>query len=73
MSDEHKCCGSLKNGPLTILDICASEPEFMLGADGLAELRTMARERATNTSDQSPDLDEGDAFVIKRMIDAPGE
>ena len=50
----------------------------MLGADGLAELRTMARERAETTSDQSSDLDDGDlliggAFAIKRMIDAPGE
>src|SRR6476620_1089153 len=76
--DEHKCCGPLKNGPLTILDICTFELEFMLGADGLAELRTMARERAETTSDQSSDLDDGDllmggAFAIKRMIDAPGE
>ena len=51
--DEHKCCGPLKNGPLTILDICAFELEFMLGADGLAELRTMARERMETTWDQS--------------------
>ena len=76
--DEHKCCGPVKNGPLTILDICAFELEFMLGADGLAELRTMARELAETTSDQSSDLDDGDllmggAFAIKRMIDAPGE
>jgi hypothetical protein len=55
-----------------------NELEFMLGADGLAELRTMARERAETTSDQSSDIDDGDlliggAFAIKRMIDAPGE
>ena len=50
--DEHECCGPLKNGPLTILDICAFELEYMLGAYGLAELRTMARERAETTSDQ---------------------
>jgi hypothetical protein len=34
----------VKNGPLTILDICAFELEYMLGPYGLAELRTMARE-----------------------------
>ena len=51
--DEHKCCGPVKNGPLTILDICAFELEFMLGADGLAELRSMARERMETTWDQS--------------------
>lgn len=55
---EHKCCGPVKNGPLTILDICAFELEFMLGADGLAELRTMARERTETRTDQSSDLDE---------------
>jgi len=50
--DEHKCCGPVKQGPLTILDICAFELEYMLGASGLAELRTMARERDETTSDQ---------------------
>jgi Fe-S-cluster containining protein len=45
--DEHKCCGPVKNGPLTILDVCAAELEFMLGANGLAELRTMMRERVS--------------------------
>jgi Fe-S-cluster containining protein len=49
--DEHNCCGPVKNGTLTLLDICAFELEYMLGADGLAELRTMARERAA--SDQT--------------------
>jgi Fe-S-cluster containining protein len=49
--DEHKCCGPVKNGPLTILDICAFELEYMLGADGLAELRMMAREGAEPPSD----------------------
>jgi hypothetical protein len=40
---------------LTILDICAFELEYVLGADGLAELRKMACERAETTSDQSSD------------------
>jgi Fe-S-cluster containining protein len=53
--DEHKCCGPVKNGPLTILDICAFELEYMLGAYGLTELRTMARERAETTSVQVSD------------------
>ena len=34
---------------------CAFELEYMLGADGLAELRTMARERPETASDQSSD------------------
>jgi hypothetical protein len=57
----------VKNGPLTILDICAFELEFMLGADGLAELRTMARELAETTSDQSSDLDDGDDSLEVRL------
>jgi Fe-S-cluster containining protein len=43
--DERGCCGPVKNGPLSILDICAFELEYMLGADGLAELRKMAADR----------------------------
>ena len=53
--DEHKCCGPVKNGPWTILDICSFELEYMLGADGLAELRKMARERPETASDQRSD------------------
>jgi len=49
--DEHKCCGPVKNGPLSILDICAFELEYMVGADGLAELRQMAVEREKTPSD----------------------
>ena len=49
--DEHKCCGPVKNGPLTILDICSFELEYMVGADGLAELRQMAAEREKALSD----------------------
>jgi Fe-S-cluster containining protein len=50
--NEHKCCGPVRDGPLTILDICAFELEYMLGADGLAELRAIARERAQTTPDE---------------------
>jgi Fe-S-cluster containining protein len=49
--DEHKCCGPMKHGPLSILDICAFELEYVLGADGLDELRRMAAEREKTPSD----------------------
>jgi Fe-S-cluster containining protein len=55
--DEYGCCGPVKNGPLSILDICAFELEYVLGADGLAELRKLASERAKNPSDQNADPD----------------
>jgi Fe-S-cluster containining protein len=53
--DEHACCGPVKSGPLSILDICAFELEYMLGSDGLAELRTMAADREKDLSDQPAD------------------
>ena len=55
--DEHKCCGPVKNGALTILDVCSFELEYMLGADGLAELRKMAADRAKEAEDQTADTD----------------
>ena len=53
--DEHACCGPVKSGPLSILDVCAFELEYMLGTDGLAELRTMAADREKDLSDQPAD------------------
>ena len=50
--DERGCCGPVKSGPLSIIDICSFELEYVLGADGLAELRTMAAERAKEPADQ---------------------
>ena len=49
--DEHSpsethCCGPVKDGPLTVFDVCAEELEFTLGpeAKGLVELRRLARQ-----------------------------
>ena len=53
--DDHQCCGPVKNGPLTIFDICAFELEYVLGTDGLSELRELASVRANNSSDQVAD------------------
>ena len=53
--DERACCGPVKNGPLSILDTCAFELEYMLGADGLAELRKMAADREMDLADQPAD------------------
>jgi Fe-S-cluster containining protein len=51
--DERGCCGPVKNGPLSIIDICAFELEYVLGADGLTELRKMAAERSKEPADQT--------------------
>jgi hypothetical protein len=44
----------VKSGPLSIIDICAFELEYMVGADGLAELRQMAAEREKDLSEPLP-------------------
>jgi hypothetical protein len=36
------CCGASIDGPLTVFDVCASELAFVLGEDGLVELRDYA-------------------------------
>ena len=55
--DDHQCCGPVKNGALTIFDICAFELEYVLGTDGLSELRKLASERTNTPSDQDADAD----------------
>ena len=42
----------MKNGPLSILDTCAFELEYMLGKEGFAELRKMEAEREKEPADQ---------------------
>ena len=39
--NESNCCGPVAQGELTILDLCSGELEYVLGADGLAELRVL--------------------------------
>lgn len=39
---ETRCCGPVADGSLDLFDICAFEFEFLLGVEGLAELREIA-------------------------------
>ncbi len=41
--DETQCCGPVASGSLSLFDVCAFELEFVLGAEGLAELRELSR------------------------------
>ena len=50
--DERGCCGPVKSGPLSILDTCAFELEYVLGKEGYVELLKMADERAKEPEDQ---------------------
>ncbi|MBI1210600.1 MAG: DUF3109 family protein [Alphaproteobacteria bacterium] len=38
---EPQCCSPVADGDLTIFDVCAFELEYVLGAEGAAELREM--------------------------------
>jgi hypothetical protein len=38
---ESACCGPARTGELTILDLCAFELDYVLGPDGLDELRQL--------------------------------
>jgi hypothetical protein len=46
--DETRCCGPVQDGPRTIFDVCAFELEYVLGAEGLSELRALATATLTN-------------------------
>ncbi|MGH7391492.1 MAG: hypothetical protein ACREM3_18835, partial [Candidatus Rokuibacteriota bacterium] len=48
-----RCCGSTGDGPLTVLDVCSMELEYMLGGEGVAALRLIGRrgERAAAPPD----------------------
>lgn len=41
--DERQCCGPIASGDLSLFDVCAFELEFVLGAEGLAELRALSK------------------------------
>jgi hypothetical protein len=53
--DERACCGPVKSGPLSILDTCAFELEYVLGKEGYAELLKMAADREKDLADQPAD------------------
>jgi len=54
--DESACCGPDASGSLTVLDVCAYELEYMLGAPakGMTELRRLARESAARNTPSLP-------------------
>ena len=38
-----QCCFSVENGTQNLLDICAEEFEYMLGPEGMKELRELEK------------------------------
>jgi Fe-S-cluster containining protein len=51
--EEVQCCGVVGSGTLTIFDVCAFELEYVLGKDGLSELRKLASEWEAMASSSS--------------------
>lgn len=41
--DRETCCTTVKNGTLTVFDICSEELEYMLGEEGMKELQGTSR------------------------------
>ena len=41
-----ECCARDPGGPLTIFDVCPTELQYVLGADGVAELRRLAEDHS---------------------------
>ncbi len=46
-----QCCGTIHNGNLDIVDVCAEELEFMLGDEGLKELLSIRKALTPATKD----------------------
>jgi Fe-S-cluster containining protein len=46
LAETPECCAEDPAGPLTMFDVCAMELEFVVGAEGVEELRRLAEERS---------------------------
>ena len=44
-TERPECCSTIPDGALSIFDICTEELEFVLGAEGLTELKEIASKR----------------------------
>ena len=40
-TNRRQCCSIVSDGPLTVLDVCREEFEYILGADGLREIEKL--------------------------------
>lgn len=43
-----ECCSTVRNGSLTVTDVCAEELEFMLGREGFEEVKQLTKEELRN-------------------------
>jgi hypothetical protein len=44
-TNRRQCCSIVTDGPLTVLDVCREEFEYILGAEGLSEIKKMFHEK----------------------------
>jgi len=52
--EELQCCGVVGHGTLTIFDVCAFELEYVLGKDGVTELRQLISEAEKSSPTSAP-------------------
>jgi hypothetical protein len=43
----RQCCSTVAEGPLTVLDVCREEFEYILGTEGLKEIEALFNEKET--------------------------
>jgi len=44
-TNRRECCSIVAEGPLTVLDVCREEFEYILGAEGLKEIEELFEEK----------------------------
>jgi hypothetical protein len=46
-TNRRQCCSIVPDGPLTVLDVCREEFEYILGAEGLKEIEELFHEKTS--------------------------
>jgi hypothetical protein len=46
-TNRQQCCSIVPQGPLTVLDVCREEFEYILGSEGLKEIEELYQKEVT--------------------------
>ena len=46
-TNRRQCCSIVSHGPLTVLDVCREEFEYILGVEGLKEIEELFHEKTS--------------------------
>ena len=53
-TNRHQCCSTIGEGPLTVLDVCREEFEYILGSEGLKEIDALFQKQAARPLTGTP-------------------